>query len=129
MRRNKHLLILLATLLILLLPSLTESAHLGLERDIQKNLSQSKLLTLKIEQKLQSGEPITRELNHLRNLARNIKATHLLLIKRFRKRNEQVNSLGSKALNRHNIMSQNYLKAIEEYLPPSHPKKTSHSQP
>jgi hypothetical protein len=71
---------------------------------------------LKIEKGLIDGNPVTGELSRLKALAEDIRAAHLLLKERFREREEEANRLGPRAMERHNLMSEGYLMALEEFL-------------
>ncbi|MBM4136928.1 MAG: transglutaminase domain-containing protein, partial [Nitrospira sp.] len=103
-------------ILIFFSPLFCKASDVDLERDLQNDLEQSRLVIEKIQQKLKKGSVITAELRQLKTLSEDIKASHLLLQERFRLREDKVIALGTKALERHRAMSEGYRKAIEEYL-------------
>ena len=103
-------------LLILFSPYPSEAADLDLEKGIQKDLEQSRIVGEKIAEKLRSGKTPSAETALLKSLSENIKASHLLMQERFKLREEKVKALGSKAIERQRAMSAGYSEALTEYL-------------
>jgi hypothetical protein len=95
---------------------ITEASDTSLEKDLQGYLSQSRVILEQLRERLQSGMPIANQLEALQRLAEEIKASHLLIMEQFRLREEKVGAHGSKALERHRVMSEEYRRAVEEYL-------------
>jgi hypothetical protein len=97
-------------------PVLGEALEDDIERDLQKNLKQSKILVHQIQTKLTQGHSATSEITQLKTATDNIRISHLLLEERFKLRAEKVKALGSKAVERQQIMAEGYQKALIEYL-------------
>ncbi|MEW6109955.1 MAG: transglutaminase-like domain-containing protein, partial [Nitrospirota bacterium] len=98
------------------IPIFAEASDVDLERDLQRALEQSRDIVLKAEEKIKLTAPFYEELNQLRAIAEDIKASHLLLQERFNLREEAVKSLGAKAQERQKVISEGYKQALEEYL-------------
>lgn len=102
--------------------SFTEASQVELEEDLQKSLHQSRAIVATIQKKLamqhRKDVSIVKEITQLKSISdsEDIRASHLLLLERFRLREEAVRGLGTKALERHRVMAKVYRKAIEEYL-------------
>ncbi|MBW2120334.1 MAG: hypothetical protein JRH07_00610, partial [Deltaproteobacteria bacterium] len=117
MGRRIGLIVLLIYLSLATFDALCQAADTGLEKDMQRALSRSRLLVARIQTKLNQGHPVTSELNRLRALTGQIRATHLLLQERFRVREQSLNTMGGpKATERHAIMTEAYREALDQYL-------------
>ncbi|HDH53747.1 MAG TPA: hypothetical protein ENH24_04605, partial [Nitrospirae bacterium] len=97
-------------------PYPTEASDVGLEKDLRSALERSSAIIERAEDKLGEGGSITAEVTRLKRLEEDIRATHLLLQERFRLREEAVRALGTKASERHRVMSEGYREALQEYL-------------
>ena len=111
-----RLFILLIFAAIFLSPSVARAVDTDIEQDVQKSLTQSRSLVEQIKTKLSQGASITSEATHLKKIAENIKASNLLLVDRFKAREEKAKALGSAALSRQQAMTANYKAALTEYL-------------
>ena len=114
MRRTIGLLI--PFLFIIFSPYSTVASDISLEKDLQRNLEQSSALINQAIAKMKSGAPITNEMTRLKSLTEDTRTLHLLLDKRFRMREEEVKSQGTKAQERQKGMAEGYRQALEEYL-------------
>lgn len=103
-------------LLFILSPILTDASDVSLERSLQYNLEKSRGIIKKAQERLKAGYPVTAEINELKGLYEEIRASHLLVEDRFRLREEEVKVHGAKALERHRVMSDNYSRALRDYL-------------
>ena len=90
MHRFLSFLILPAIVFMVLWPHLAGAADLSLEKDLQNSLARSRTLVGQIDEKVSAGQSIQSELDQLRTLAEDIRATHLLLQERFRVRADRV---------------------------------------
>lgn len=106
----------LAVLFLSLIPYLSEASDISLEKDLQANLEQSSAIVEKAKAKLDAGSPIIDEISQLKKTAENIKAIHLLLQEAFKVKEDTIKTLGAKAMERHQVMSEGYKKALAEYL-------------
>ena len=104
------------SLSVLILPCPALASHMDIEKDLQKSLEKNRTVAKKAKDKAKKGEPLAVEINQLKAGAEGIKASHLLLLEKFRLREEEMKNLGPKALERHIAMSEGYKKAIDEYL-------------
>ena len=116
MHRFLSFLILPAIVFMVLWPHLAGAADLSLEKDLQNSLARSRTLVGQIDEKVSAGQSIQSELDQLRTLAEDIRATHLLLQERFRVRADRVSELGPQAADRQNAMSEAYRQTLDEYL-------------
>ncbi len=87
-----------------------------LETDLQSGLDRSRTIVTSIQKKLLSGASVSSEIIQLKSAAENIRVVELLLEERFKLRDEKVKSLGSKAVERQQAMTEGYKKALMEYL-------------
>ncbi|MGC1454690.1 MAG: hypothetical protein WA946_05835 [Nitrospirota bacterium] len=87
-----------------------------LETDLQSGLDRSRTIATSIQKKLLSGASVSSELIQMKSAAENIRVVELLLEERFKLRDEKVKSLGSKAVERQQAMTEGYKKALMEYL-------------
>jgi hypothetical protein len=94
----------------------THAADLDLEKGLHKAFEQSRSFIERAQKKLADGRSISTELDRLKTAAEHIKASHLLLQERFRAREEKVSDMGANAPERHRMMVEGYLRALEEYL-------------
>ena len=93
------------------------AAGVDIEKDIQRSLEKSSIILKKAEEKLKRSTSIAPEINQLKTLSEDIRASHLLLQERFGLREEALNTEGrAKAIERHRAMSEGYRKVLEEYL-------------
>ncbi|MDH4164771.1 MAG: hypothetical protein OEW15_19090, partial [Nitrospirota bacterium] len=88
----------------------------SLEKELQKSLADSRAAVLAASGKIASGASIADEISRLKTLADNIRITTLLLEERFRIAEEKAKSLGSKAADRQQAMTESYRNAVAEYL-------------
>lgn len=116
MQQKRRLLFLVCTILFLLVPVLAHASDLTLERDLQKNLKQSKGLLAKIEGALVSGGSYSIDLVQLKALGESIRTGHSTLLERFQTREIQVNTLGASAVSRHAAMQEQYEQSVAQYL-------------
>jgi len=108
---------LIVVLLSLLFSAIvTEASDRGLEKELQGYLGETRVILEQLSERLRSGSPITDQLTKLRSLAEKIKASHLSMMEQFRLNEEKASAHGTKALERHRVMSEEYRKALEEYL-------------
>ncbi len=98
------------------LPYPTLASHMDIEKDLQKSLEENRTVVKKAKDKAKSGESPADEMNQLKAGVESIKASHLLLLEKFRSMEEGMKNIGPKALERHQAMSETYKKAIDEYL-------------
>lgn len=103
-------------LIFFLSPFDAEASDSSLERDLQRRLGESRGIIGRAMEKLRTGAPLTTGISELKVAAEGIKATNLLLQEKFRARDEEVTTGGTKALERQTLMSEGYGKALEEYL-------------
>ncbi len=111
-----HHIIFVLLVFIFVSPCLTDAADMDIEKDLQKGLEQSSSIIARAKEKLADGRPITHELDRLTTIAEDIKASHLLLQERFRLREDKVMDMGANAPDRHRVMVEGYIRAIEEFL-------------
>ena len=102
--------------IIILFPFLSHASDVEIENDLQNALLQSKALLHRAEAKIRSSQSADAEIKALKDNLENIQASYLLLQERFSIRQEKVNNLGTKAVNRHRTMSEGFSKALEEYI-------------
>ncbi len=79
-------------------PCLGNSADSSLERDLQKSLEESVSVIEKAKEKLRGYGSVTPELERLRSLAEEIRASHLLLQETFRS-TEEIKTLSGNPAN------------------------------
>jgi hypothetical protein len=103
-------------LMISAFPFSIEAADVDLEKDLQKNIEGSRSIVSKISDKLELGGDTSREINQLKTVSEEIRASHLLMQERFKQREEKVKTLGAKATERQRTVAEGYRKALEEYL-------------
>jgi len=116
MQQKRSLLFLVSSILFLQVPVLAQASDLTLERDLQNNLRQSRVLLRMMETALVSGESYSTNLTQLKALGESISTGHQALLERFRTRETQVNALGANAASRHAAMQERYEQAIAQYL-------------
>lgn len=109
------LMIFFLSAVILPCPALA-SHNMDLEKDLQKSLEEDRTVVRKGKDKSRKGETPASEMNQLKTGAEGKKASHLLLLEKFRSMEEEMKNIGPKALERHQAMSDNYKKAMDEYL-------------
>jgi len=114
--RRAFIFLLILPVILFFSPYFIQASDVSLEKDLQKSLEQSKAVLDMVQEKLRTGLPVGEEWLRLRALTDDIKAGHLLLQERFRIREEEVKAHGTKALERHQAMSEGYSKALQEYL-------------
>jgi len=104
--------------LIILLPFSfqVEASDVSLEKDLRRDLEESRSILKVITQKLGEGASFDKQIVALKDRAEDITASHLLLLERFRLREETIKPLGQTAQERHAAMFDKYREAIEEYL-------------
>ena len=113
----KHTRLNIVMLLSILLAPFTGYAFEGdIEEDLQTSLERSRSIIISIQKKILLGASLSSEIINLRSAAENIRTTDLLLGERFKLREEKVKALGTKALDRHQVMVGGYRKALNEYL-------------
>ncbi len=95
---------------------LSFASDVEIENDLQNALLQSKALLNKADAKIRSSQSADAEIKALKDNLENIKASYLLLQERFNIRTKKVNSLGLKAVKRHENISEGFQKALEEYI-------------
>ncbi len=103
-------------LVLLFVPVLAEALESDLENQLQQSLIQSRAIINRAENKLKDSASIDNEITKLKEVSESISITHALLQERFRSRQDTVNQLGGKALERQQAMEERYLKAVGEYL-------------
>jgi hypothetical protein len=113
---KKFFLLGLVTLLFVCGPLSGKSAADELEKGISRDIQESKATLAKAAVKLQSGTPASAEIAALRSLAESIRASHLLMGERLRQHGEKAAALGAKATARQSLVTDAYVKAIEDYL-------------
>ena len=106
----------LTFLSIILVPLQAIALDADIEKDLQKDLQRSRIILKRAEAKLGTNRPPSAEINALKAMLQDIKASHLLLKERFRERQDAANALGPKAAERQREMSEAYGKALEEYI-------------
>ncbi len=87
-----------------------------IEKDLLSSLEQSRSIIISIQKKILSGASLSPELIKLKSTTENIRVNDLLLVERFKLREEKVKVLGAKAHDRHQAMAEGYRKALTEYL-------------
>ncbi|MDH4232801.1 MAG: hypothetical protein OEW04_12330, partial [Nitrospirota bacterium] len=103
-------------LLSLNLPFVAYAFEPDLEKELQQSLIQSRAVINRAEKKLKDSLPLDNEIIKLKEVAKSVNITNALMQERFRLRREEVKSLGAKAQERHRVMEEGYLRALEEYL-------------
>ena len=101
---------------ILSFPFSSEASDVTIEKDLQRSLEESRSIIKAARQKLEEGDSINTEIINLKEIAEHVRASHLLLMERFRLREEGIKELGLTARERHGTMIEEYRKAVEEYL-------------
>lgn len=86
------------------------------EKDLQTVIAKSDVIIKKIDNAIINGASVNNEINSLKNLLPDIKASRLLLERRFALRMEKIKDLGSMAVERHQIMQSGFTQVIEEYI-------------
>jgi len=104
--------VLLAVILIAFGATAVVAADYGLEKDLSRDLAQTRPLIAKIK----AGRQTKTDMERLKGLAENIKAAHLLLDERFKQREQEPGVQGPKAKERHLRMRQKYRQAMDEYV-------------
>ncbi len=102
--------------IILLLPAIAQSSDLTLERSLQENFKKSRVLLVKIERALVSGESHVSNLTELKALGESIRTDHQTLLGKLRNRGAQLDSLGTRAVSRHAEMTAQYEQSLSQYL-------------
>jgi hypothetical protein len=115
-KHNKKLLKSVLSLFIFLIPCVVYAVDFDLEKAFQRDLEHSCALVETISGKIASGKNPAAETAQLINLSEKIQAAHLLMLERFRLREETAKKLGQKAVDRNKTVSEGYRKALEEYL-------------
>lgn len=111
------LIAIIALIFLLPLPLHSFASAITLEKDIQMGLEKSLVIARKLETRLSRGEDVSGQINELKKLAADISLTHLLVKERFSLRAESLNSDGrAGAIDRHRVMNEAYLQAIDKYL-------------
>ncbi len=96
--------------------SLVNAADTSLEKDLQTCLIQSRTIILRLESMLSQSGSVTSEYDQLKRLSDDIRASHMLLKERFKARDKKLADMGAKAPTRHAVMSDAYIKTLDEFL-------------
>jgi hypothetical protein len=80
------------------------ASNFDLEKELQKNLENEKVVIKKAHQKLKKNEDITSEVAHLKQKVKDFKAVHASILDKFKKREEELKSLPAKIQQRHKEM-------------------------
>jgi len=110
--RRVPLFILLSGILIAFGASAVVASDHGLEKDLRRDLAQTRPIIAKIK----AGRQTKTDMERLKGLTENIKAAHLLLDERFKQREQEPGLQGPKAKERHARMRQKYRQAMDEYV-------------
>ncbi len=114
----------LCILSILLLPHLSPFAGFAdakphdkkLKQEVQGLLKESRKIIEKAQKKLTEGIPVTAEINELKELAKQVRSSHLSLDDQLKTDEEEIKSHGAKAIERHRAISEGYRETLQEYL-------------
>ncbi|RPI71858.1 MAG: hypothetical protein EHM45_22950, partial [Desulfobacteraceae bacterium] len=104
----------LLTLILFLLPSLCLADDLT--RETQTLLLKARDSVLHAEKELSKKRSISPDFKTLKSFAEDLRINHMLLQDRFQTRQQTVNTLGPKAIDRHNEMLREYNRVIEQLL-------------
>ena len=88
--RGVYIGLLILAVFFFLTPCLIHASDVSLERDLQRNLEQSRIVIDLVREKLRAGLPVGEEWTRLRTLSEGIKASHLLLEERFKLRGDEI---------------------------------------
>jgi hypothetical protein len=102
------------TLILFLLPGLCLAEDLT--RETQTLLLKARDTLTHAERELSKKRSIATDFKTLKSLAEELRINHLLLKDRFEIRNQTVNTLGPKAIDRHTEMLREYNRVIEQLL-------------
>ncbi|MFH0725314.1 MAG: transglutaminase domain-containing protein, partial [Pseudomonadota bacterium] len=117
MRRYGNCFILMVGLLIVLTFGFADAGGgNGMEKKMQRSLSECRSLVVKMKADLENGRPIGSDLNRLKVLAQDISDIHILLQKEFVETEKKVNGLGAHAADRHQQMKIKYTETIQGFL-------------
>ena len=114
--RSRFFLSLSLFLRIVFIPITSAAFDDDLEKDLQKGLTQSKVLVQAIRSRQAQGIAAEVELGQLKAAAGNIRITDLLLQERFKLREARAKASGPNALSRHQAMAEGYRAALTRYL-------------
>jgi hypothetical protein len=92
------------------------ASNFDLEKELQKNLENEKVVIKKAHQKLKKNEDITSEVAHLKQKVKDFKAVHASILDKFKKREEELKSLPAKIQQRHKEMMEKYTQTVDEYI-------------
>ncbi len=87
-----------------------------LDKELGRDLRQSRTIVLRAAAKLKAGDPPAPEISSLKSMAESIRAARLLDLERFKAGGEKAATLGVKAVERHETVSSGFIRALEEYL-------------
>jgi hypothetical protein len=87
-----------------------------LEKGLQRELTESRDLVAQAAEKLKKGLSFSLEIANVKAIAEEIRASHLLMQERFRQQGDRATTLGTKAFERQNAVSELYGKVIDNYL-------------
>jgi transglutaminase-like putative cysteine protease len=106
----------LLALLFICVPAVGNVSADDLEKGLGRDLRESRAIVVQATEKLRAGGMPTSEITHLKSIADNVRAAHLLMEELFRLREEKAAVSGGKAVDRQNAVAGNYTKAIDDYL-------------
>ena len=102
--------------LLVLIPALGVAYADDLERELRRDLQESRSVIMLAKTKLRKGEAPTAEAARLKSVTEKVRAAHLLMSERLRQRNDDALLLGTKAVDRQNAVSEAYASAVDGYL-------------
>jgi hypothetical protein len=89
---------------------------MSFEEELRDGLEQGRAVIERAEERLRGGTTVRTEIKELKRLSGEIEVTHLLLEERFRLREQRVEGLGAKAVERQRGMARDYRETLEEYF-------------
>jgi RHS repeat-associated protein len=87
-----------------------------LEQGLQLKFRQARVLLVQAGARLRKGESPAAEIEQAKKLSEEVRADSMLMVERFRLREEKAAQLGGSAVARQNAVTAGYTRAIEEYL-------------
>jgi hypothetical protein len=112
-----NLSILVILLIILPLhPFIVQAADTIIEKDLRRSFEDSRSILDAARDKMITALSLDDQIVALKNKAEEIRASHLLLLERFRLQGEATKALGTTARDRHSAMLNQYREVVEEYL-------------
>jgi hypothetical protein len=106
----------LIVFLFLIGSGFSEAVDLHIEKELQKSLGNDKVFIKKAKDKKEKGQHIKEEIAQLTGKVKDVKTAHLLILDKFRSREEELKSLGQKAQARHREMMEGYERSLDEYI-------------